>query len=221
MLCIGLMIVKNEADILLRSLDSYAKWLDGIVALDNGSTDGSLEILGQHPIVKKLAVDAGEFNETRLVPKIIELASDIQADWYVESDADEIFNPDFRNVMQATPSPFNVIGARLLYMLDDTHYYRERPVYRIFRKAQFSFGHIRKLHHGKIPIAPHLQRKVFCPFHIKHFQIRSYKQGMCKYNNYVQLDPTNKYQRGYEHLRVVAEMWQKKDFSALRAERCN
>ena len=41
----GLCIVKNEADILRQSLQAARAWCDAIYVLDNGSSDGTWELV--------------------------------------------------------------------------------------------------------------------------------------------------------------------------------
>ena len=43
----GLCVTKNEADIIQDSINSFLEWGDIVSVVDNGSTDGSLEILQQ------------------------------------------------------------------------------------------------------------------------------------------------------------------------------
>lgn len=221
-LIIGLMLVKNEADILPKTLDAFASWLDGLVVIDNGSKDGSLEILRNHPIVKKLAVDATEFDESYLMPKLIELAKDLNADWYVECDADEVFDPAFRKVLEDAHPDYNTVTAHIRYMTDENHFYRQNSNFcRAYRNKNFDFSSIKKLHRGKIPIPTHKRNRLHSGLYIKHFHIRGYEQGMRKYFNYIALDPDNKYQHTYEDIRRVAEMWERQDFRGLFLKKCN
>lgn len=218
----GLMLVKDEIDILPKTLAAYEKWIDGLVVLDNGSTDGTFELLKGHQLVKKIGVDTEEFDETRLVPKVVGMAEEFKADWYVESDADEIFDPAFRSVIENAPEGTNVIAGRMLFMTDDKHYFRDKFWCRMYKnQPPFSYTGIRKLHNGKIPVA-HYKRSMLMSYHtIKHFQIRSFEQGMRKYENYKKLDPNNQFQEDYEQIRKIAEMWKTGDFSGLTLKQCN
>jgi Glycosyl transferase family 2 len=215
----GLMLLKDEADILQRTLDGYAKWLDGLVVLDNGSTDGSLEIAKQHPLVLKVEQDLLPFDETRMVPRIISMAQEYKPTWFVESDADEIFDPRYRGVVERAEPRYNMIGGRILVMMGEGYYVRERQWCRIFRNEPMDYSTLRKLHNGKAPIPRVWRRRLLSPLLIKHYQVRSYEQGMRKYNNYRKLDPYCQFQSNYEMLREMAEAWRDNDFSKFVLKR--
>lgn len=205
---IGLMVVKNEADIIQKTLDSASEWLDGVVVIDNGSTDHTYEICRDHPIVKVFASDKHEFDESYFVPKLHELAMHIEgATWYVDLDADEIYDPKIRDIIEKQGYRANTITVTMKYMLKGECYRINEQFTRIYKndRSQFEYDHIGKLHRGKVPIPIPKRDTLHSWVDVFHYQIRSREQGLRKYERYQQLDPDNIYQKSYEHLKRVAE----------------
>jgi hypothetical protein len=56
MINIGLLMCRNEGDVIKEALDEHAKYFDYIVAMD-GSTDDSREIIKMHPHIGKIFYD--------------------------------------------------------------------------------------------------------------------------------------------------------------------
>lgn len=211
------MIVKNEADILRSTLDSASRWVNEIYAIDNGSTDGSLEIMQESSLVKSVVVDSSEFDESVFVVKLLDLAKDCDADWFVDLDADEHYDPAIRGVLASCPASCNTVSVTIRYMVGCRCYREHHEWVRIYRNdpSLFSTDHVRKLHGGKIPIPKVIRSTCHSHIDVNHYQIRSYEQGMNKYENYVKLDPELKYQSSYDHLKKLAYMFKHGDFTCL------
>lgn len=119
----GILLVKNEADIIEWSLADASKYLDSIYVLDNGSEDGTWELI--QAIAKRNAkvVPMGQyvapFNDalrSRIFNRFRDRA--VVGDWWCRFDADEIYAEDPRPKLARVP-PFHhvVYGQYLNYEL--------------------------------------------------------------------------------------------------------
>ncbi|MFN8224889.1 MAG: glycosyltransferase [Gaiellales bacterium] len=79
------MIVRDEETMLARSLEAAASWVDEIVVVDTGSTDGTVEVAQAHGARVERFPWTGSFAEARNVS--LEAAT---GDWILWLDADEI-----------------------------------------------------------------------------------------------------------------------------------
>src|SRR5882724_1118762 len=104
----GLCIVKNEADILRQSLHAARTWCDAIYVLDNGSSDGTWEL------VKDLARDDPAIVQWKqeAVPFRVGLWAEVfhafaerarKGDWWVRLDADEFYIDEPRAFLSSVP----------------------------------------------------------------------------------------------------------------------
>jgi hypothetical protein len=121
----GLCIVKNEADILEESLTAALQWCDHIYVFDNGSNDGTWELVNdlakQHSEIVPYKQDEMLFSSA--------LRSDIfnafrsnagPRDWWCRLDADEFYIDDPRIFLSKVPDRYQTVwSASLNYYFTD------------------------------------------------------------------------------------------------------
>ena len=214
-------MVKNEEDIIKEMLNKNGRFMDFVV-IDNGSTDDTYNIVKAHPKVLEHIQDNGVYDENRLIKQLLAMANKYNADWYFEIDADEIIDDSFSELNLDILDPkINCVTFKIHYRFPDGKCYKVYDYWqRLYKNLGFSEQNInteiKKLHMGRCPILR--SQRVFYHSHIPihHYQIRSYEQGMRKYNQYVSLDIEKKYQpRGYEHLKNMANAIKTGDYSGF------
>lgn len=219
---IGLVIVKNEIDIIKTMLDKNGRFMDFII-IDNGSTDGSYEVIKAHPKVLKYEQDSRQYDENRLSKQLTSLSDNYKADWYFEINSDEIIDDHFAD-LNLSKIKSNTITFQIHYRLLDNRCYK---IYNYWQRLYRNLGkdtllsscdkETSKLHKGRNLIARENRTFYHSNIPIHHYQVRSYEQGIRKYNNYLSLDTGLKYQpKGYEHIKGLANMLKTGDFTGLK-----
>jgi glycosyltransferase involved in cell wall biosynthesis len=105
-------------------LRCFERLVDEIVVLDNGSTDGTYEILCAHPKVVDVTQTQG-YNEGRDKNLLYTMARKRNPDWCLWLDIDEIFEPgltrqDFDRLMRR--KFVNKYGFRRFHFIDREHF---------------------------------------------------------------------------------------------------
>jgi glycosyltransferase involved in cell wall biosynthesis len=103
------LLVRDEADIVAANIRHHlASGVDHVVATDNGSTDGTIEILEglQRDGVVTLRHDRDDtFDQARLTTGMAHLAHELfGADWILSNDADEFWAGPLKETIAATPA---------------------------------------------------------------------------------------------------------------------
>ncbi len=114
----AIMMVKNEVDIVAHVLKSAETWADKIFILDNGSTDGTWELLQsmKNDVITPWKQDFGPyrrgmkadvFNEFRHISN--------PGDWWCFSlDADEFYVENPREFLEKIPKKYHWVGKKSL-----------------------------------------------------------------------------------------------------------
>ncbi len=133
--------VKDGIFFVQEWLENVGKLVDEIVVVDNGSTDGTFEILKAHPKVVDIVRTTG-FNEGRDKNLVYAMARKRNPDWCLWIDVDEIFEPeltraDFNRLMDR--KFVNKYGFRRFHFIDREHFAGSRA------RLNYSAGHDRVL----------------------------------------------------------------------------
>jgi hypothetical protein len=132
----GMCIVKNEADVLKECLTSALHWCDHIYVFDNGSSDGTWELVqefaNREPQIVPYKQEDGLFSGALRADIFNAFRSNATLqDWWCRLDADEFYIDDPRIFLSKVPSHFQTAWSASLnyYFTDrDALAYQRNPV---------------------------------------------------------------------------------------------
>ena len=215
---IGLLQARNEERFIRGWLENIAPAVDGIVALDDGSTDDTCKILSSHPkTLEVLRNPAGkEWNEYFNQVSLIKAGRRHGATWFLCLDADERIEErlgrDIRElVAEAGTRNVHAFSFHLRDLWNDRFNYRidgswaKRGGYKLFRNVEtHTKFDPRRLHRHWMPLeilADIGRVGVSVNYAIYHLRMIRIEDRLARYERYTQIDPHNTLQRqGYAHL---------------------
>jgi glycosyltransferase involved in cell wall biosynthesis len=131
----ALSLVKNECDVVAQSLTAAALWADAIYVYDNGSDDGTWEIVHElaatSPEIVPYRSEARPYSQA-LRKDLFEVYRErgARGDWWCQLDADEFYLDDPRSFLAAVPEPYDEVWSASFeyYFTDlDAARYAEDP----------------------------------------------------------------------------------------------
>jgi hypothetical protein len=92
------LLVRDEEDILADNLDFHlAQGVDEVIVTDNGSQDGTLDILRSYEargLARVILEPTDDYSQGKWVTRMARMAAaELDADWVINSDADEFWWP--------------------------------------------------------------------------------------------------------------------------------
>jgi glycosyltransferase involved in cell wall biosynthesis len=218
---VAMVRVKDGILFVREWLDVMGKLADEIVVVDNGSTDGTLEILKAHPRVVDIAQTEG-FDEGRDKIMVYEMARRRNPDWCIWLDIDEIFEESLtrshlNNLMNS--SIFNKYEFRRFHFFSDRFKYeasREAlrelayPSRTMWRESLTGYFNNWKIHNGGIQGIKGFF--LISRFRIKHITNLYIEYRTKVYENYIIVDPSRieMYQKHKKNLitqSVPTQVW--------------
>lgn len=220
------LLARDEADVVDAQLTFHLNaGVDFVIATDNGSRDGTAEILdcyarGGHLHLIRQESDA--FDQSAWVTRMARLAaSDFAADWVINSDADEFWWPrggSLKEVLAATPARYGVLRAPIRHFFlteEDGGFFAERMLVRPRLSAPVNQPenplrpNTHALHRADqqaiVTAGNHALRGsslvVFPGWHpieVLHFPLRSLEQARRKYANWVHVRAGREYPDAFE-----------------------
>lgn len=235
---LALLQARNEERFLPGWLENVGPAVDGIVALDDGSTDATASLLGTHPKVIELLPKppGGTWDERGNQMALLKAGRRHGADWFLAIDADERLElrltDEIRNLLEeAEQRGIQALSLQLRELWNDRRHYRVDGIwrgkarFRLFRNdPDHSKFDPRPLHRHWMPleIAANLARVgAHLPHNLYHLRMIRPEDRAARHQRYLTLDPTRRYQpQGYDYLvdetdMVLEEVSPERDFRPL------
>jgi hypothetical protein len=194
----GVSMVKDEADVIAGTLTHLADEVDHLLVADNGSTDGTREILAELEDVLPLTVvddpDPAYFQSPKM-SALAEKAAGMGAEWIVPFDADELWiwnGSRIRDELDGCRT--NIVHARLFNHFptavdpEDPDPFRSiiwrQPDPAPLPKVAFRWEPGAVIHQGNHGVTlPHRSKVYEGGLEIRHFPYRSAEQFVSKARN--------------------------------------
>jgi len=206
-----LLPVRNGEHDLPEYLASVSTYCDAIVALDDGSTDGTYDILAAHPMVKVLLrnpvrPDYRDWDDAANRNRLLAASRELQPQWLISLDADERIDErdaaSLRDFLQTDALPGFAYGFRHVPMRDDGEHFlpQYQWVYRLFSAGNNQRFPALKLHFIPVPTSIPRYRWIRTTLRIQHLGGLTVEHRLQRFNKYLEADPLRKYQADYSHL---------------------
>ena len=202
------LLAKNEADVVDANLAYHlAAGVDLVVATDNGSTDGTLEILERYErrgVLHLIREPSSDFRQGEWVTRMARRAAELGAEWVINADADAFWWPragDLKEALARLPDRYGVVHGiwrPFVPRPDDGEHFAERLTVRLSMQAAINdptnpFRPARKATHRAHPWvrvrdgnhdvegAPLVTLHGWYPLEVFHLPLRSQAQVERKY----------------------------------------
>ena len=210
----------NEEANVQAFLNNVAHFVDGMLILDDGSTDNTWALLQHDALVLKVKKPRTAFNDLEnrnLLLHILEkicLKNHIKVDWFVWLDFDERLttNMDFlqstRNLLLADAFKYDNVNLPLFHMWNETMYNADYPFseqglqykLRLIRNRLDKLPYILKssttLH---FPLSPYKSSMTNINLQIKHLSYVTKEARQRKYDLYTKTYDVQRVQKNYAH----------------------
>jgi len=214
---LAVIMVRNEARFLPGLLRNVGPQVDGLLALDDGSSDGSRQLLEEYPFVREVLrnpADRPAYDEVAGHRRLMEAARRHGAEWVLAVDADERLEREFRQRAERVIRRGRWLGLRafevhLRDLWGSTDRYRtdglwgRKGVPRLFRALSDHRFDKSPLHGSKAPlqgkILGHYPLANLILYHLRMVRPEDREERRRRYE---QLDPQARFQPrlGYGYL---------------------
>lgn len=206
-----LLPVRNGAEDLLGFLVSASRYADAVVALDDGSTDNSREILTAHPLVKVLLENPRRtsysgWDDAANRNALLEAAGQFDPQWILSLDADERIDESdgaaLREFLETDALPGLAFSFQHFSMQGTGGKFIPIAlwVHRLFAYEPGQRFPTKRLHFAPIPTSIPRSAYIRTSFRIQHLGGMSAERRQARYEKYRQADPECRYWPDYTTL---------------------
>lgn len=203
--------VRNGSSDLPGFLESVSLFCDAVIALDDGSTDDTYDILKGSSLVKLLLQNPRRetyqgWDDCRNRSTLLEAAATLSPQWLIWIDADERLPADealaLRAFLETSADPTHAYGFRIFPLRHDHEHFEDRYIW-IYRLFHFSPGQVlegRRLHLFPIPVQIPSSRWVRTTFRFQHLGGLTAERRRARVEKYRLADPNHDFQSDYSSL---------------------
>ena len=201
----------NAAHHLPGWFESVAVFADAVVALDDGSTDGTGDVLEGHPLVKIVLRNPSRdgyagWNDSINRNLLLEAAGSLRPDWVIGIDADELVPRDegeaLRRFIDEEAVAGLAYGFPVYRMIADLEHYDRRDNKGALRLFAYRPGQVfpsRKLHILPAPTSIPPGRRLVTNIRIQHLNGLTAQQRRARRQKYEDADPERQWERDYSY----------------------
>jgi glycosyltransferase involved in cell wall biosynthesis len=217
---LALLAVRDDLGYLPGYIASVGPQTDGIVALDDGSSDGSAEFLEScEEVIELIRIprDRAAWDEVGNYRRLVEAGVRHGADWLVSLDADERVERQFRRRLEWVIARGRLLGlssyqVRLRELWDSPDHYRTDGIWgekiraRIFRARQQASFDDRPLHGLKVPLEEsRVRRYPVADLELYHLRMMRPADRRARRERYELADPDSIWQPGIGYAYLTDE----------------
>src|SRR5215210_194189 len=201
-------------------LESARRFADAVVALDDGSTDRTRELLASDPLVEVLLENPRResyegWDDAANRQRLLDAAAELDPAWVMSLDADERIDPGdaraLRRFVETGARPDVAYGFRVFRMAEDLEHFDRASLwaYRLFAYAPGQWLPADRLHFVPVPAGIDRRRFVETTLRIQHLGGLTAERRQARFEKYAQADPGNEFQADYRNLLDAADSVQR------------